>query len=108
MAIEIHWEGRRCVLTVELARRECATSGKVLLKGLRAGRLRGGRLVASDDAAGLKRAVREGPGEALWQRSYVHLLRNALDDLPQGATTTVRPGCAGSTSGGRPPRRNTI
>lgn len=40
-------------------------------------------LVASDDHPGLKRAVLEVPGEALWQRCYVHFLRNALDYLPR-------------------------
>ncbi len=87
MAIGIHWEGRRCVLAVELAQRESATSWKELLEGV-AGRvegegLRGVRLVVSDDPAGLKRAVREVPGEARWQRCYVHFLRNALDYLPR-------------------------
>ncbi len=43
----------------------------------------GVRLVVSDDPAGLKRAVREVPGEALWQRCYVHFLRNAPDYLPR-------------------------
>ncbi len=82
MAIGIHWEGRRCVLAVELAQRESATSWKELLEGLK-GRAAGVRLVVSDDPAGLKRAVREVPGEALWQRRYVHFLRNAPDYLPR-------------------------
>ena len=34
--------------------------------------------VVSDDHAGLKRAVRELLPEAVWQRCYVHFLRNAL------------------------------
>ena len=38
--------------------------------------------VVSDDHAGLKRAVRD---EAVWQRCYVHFLRNALDYLPRKA-----------------------
>ncbi len=46
------------------------------------------RLVVSDDPAGLKRAVREVPGEALWQRCYVHFLRNAPDYLPRRVITT--------------------
>lgn len=33
MAIGKNWEGRRCVLTVELARRESATSWKGFLEG---------------------------------------------------------------------------
>jgi len=83
VAIGINWEGRRCVLAVELAQRERATSWKELLEGLKGRGLRGVRLVVSDDHAGLKRAVREVLGEALWQRCYVHFLRNALDYLPR-------------------------
>lgn len=83
VAIGINWEGRRCVLAVELAQRESATSWKEFLEGLKGRGLRGVRLVVSDDHAGLKRAVREVLGEALWQRCYVHFLRNALDYLPR-------------------------
>ncbi len=83
VAIGINWEGQRCVLAVELAQRESATSWKGFLEGLKERGLRGVRLVVSDDHAGLKRAVREVLGEALWQRCYVHFLRNAKDWLPR-------------------------
>jgi len=83
VAIGIHWEGRRCVLAVELAQRESAASWKELPEGLKGRGVQGGRLVVSDDPAGLKRAVREVPGEALRQRCYAHLLRNAPDYLPR-------------------------
>jgi putative transposase len=43
--------------------------------------LRGVQLVASDDHSALGKAIREALPEALWQRCYVHFLRNALDDL---------------------------
>lgn len=39
-------------------------------------------LAISDDHPGLKRAIREVVPEAIWQRCYVHFLRNALDYLP--------------------------
>jgi len=39
----------------------------------------------SDDHPGLKRAIGEVLPEALWQRCYVHFLRNALDQLPRKA-----------------------
>lgn len=39
----------------------------------------------SDDHAGLRRAIRELLPEAVWQRCYVHFLRNALDYLPRKA-----------------------
>lgn len=83
VAIGINWEGQRCVLAVELAQRESAASWKGFLEGLKERGLRGVRLVVSDDHAGLRRAVREVLGEALWQRCYVHFLRNAKDWLPR-------------------------
>ena len=46
--------------------------------------------VVSDDHAGLKRAVRELLPEAVWQRCYVHFLRNALDYLPRKADDDCR------------------
>ena len=41
--------------------------------------------VVCDDHEGLKRAIREVLTEAVWQRCYVHFLRNALDYLPRKA-----------------------
>jgi len=85
MAIGIDWEGRRNVLAVELANRESASSWKELLISLRDRGLRGVQLTISDDHAGLRRAIREVLPEAVWQRCYVHFLRNALDYLPRKA-----------------------
>jgi len=40
--------------------------------------------VVSDDRPGLKTAaIREVLTEAVWQRCYVHFLRNALDYVPR-------------------------
>lgn len=85
VAIGINWEGRRCVLAVELANRESHSSWREFLLGLRERGLRGVRLVVSDDHAGLKKAIPEVLPEAVWQRCYVHFLRNALDHLPRKA-----------------------
>jgi putative transposase len=85
IAIGIDWEGRRSVLAVELADRESASSWKDLLTGLRDRGLSGVQLAISDDHAGLRRAIREVLPEAIWQRCYVHFLRNALDYLPRKA-----------------------
>jgi putative transposase len=85
IAIGIDWEGRRNVLAVELANRESTSSWKELLISLRDRGLRGVQLAISDDHAGLKRAIREVLPEAIWQRCYVHFLRNALDYLPRKA-----------------------
>jgi putative transposase len=85
VAIGINREGRRCVLAVELANRESATSWREFLVGLKQRGLRGVEFVVSDDHPGLKQAVMEMLPEAAWQRCYVHFLRNALDYLPRKA-----------------------
>jgi putative transposase len=85
VAIGIDREGRRCVLSVELANRESASSWKNFVLGLKQRGLNGVELVVSDDHAGLRAAIREVLPEAAWQRCYVHFLRNALDHLPRKA-----------------------
>ncbi len=83
VAIGINWEGRRCVLGVEVANRESQSSWKEFLVDLRQRGLRSVELVISDDHAGLRTAIEEILGEAAWQRCYVHFLRNALDHPPR-------------------------
>ena len=85
IAIGIDWDGRRQVLAVELANRESRSSWRDFLSTLRARGLGGVEFVVSDDHEGLKRAIREVLPEAVWQRCYVHFLRNALDHLPRKA-----------------------
>ena len=85
VAIGINWEGRRNVLAVELAHRESLSSWRELLVSLRQRSLQGVEFVVSDDHAGLRRAIQEVLPEAVWQRCYVHFLRNALDYLPRKA-----------------------
>ena len=85
IAIGINWDGRRCILAVELANRESTSSWKECLEGLKKRGLRGVEFVVSDDHSGLKRAIAEVLPEAAWQRCYVHFLRNALDHLPRKA-----------------------
>ena len=85
IALGIDWEGRRQVLGVEWANRESATSWRELLLQLKGRGLRGVQFCVSDDHPGLKRAIGEVLPEALWQRCYVHFLRNALDHLPRKA-----------------------
>jgi putative transposase len=83
MAIGINWEGRRSVLAVEVADRETTISWRELLVSLKERGLRGVNLVITDDHEGLKQAVMEILPQALWQRCYVHFLRNALGRLPR-------------------------
>jgi putative transposase len=85
VAIGVDWEGRRNVLAVELANRESQSSWKEFCVGLKVRGLNGVELVISDDHAGLRKAAAEVFTEAVWQRCYVHFLRNALDYLPRKA-----------------------
>lgn len=85
IAIGINAEGRRQILAVELANRESQTSWKDFLLALKGRGLRGVEFVVSDDHPGLKRAIAEVIPEAVWQRCYVHFLRNARDHLPRKA-----------------------
>jgi putative transposase len=84
-AIGIHTDGRREVLGVELAHRESRGTWRDFLIRLKERGLHGVEFVVSDDHEGLKKAVMEILPEAVWQRCYVHFLRNALDYLPRKA-----------------------
>jgi putative transposase len=85
LAIGIGWDGRRQVLGVELANRESASSWQEFLLSLKKRGLKGVELVVSDDHAGLRQAIARVLSEAVWQRCYVHFLRNSLDYLPRKA-----------------------
>jgi transposase-like protein len=85
IALGVNHDGRRCVLGVALANRESRTSWKDFLTGLLERGLRGVEFVVSDDHEGLKQAVMQTLPGAVWQRCYVHFLRNALDHLPRKA-----------------------
>ncbi|ESX80855.1 IS256 family transposase [Mesorhizobium sp. M0045] len=83
VAIGVDWEGRRQVLGVELANRESHSSWREFVTGLKNRGLAGVEFVVSDDHPGLRAAIREVLPEAVWQRCYVHFLRNALDYVPR-------------------------
>jgi putative transposase len=83
VAIGVDWEGRRQVLGVELANRESHSSWREFVVGLKHRGLAGVEFVVSDDHPGLRAAIREVLPEAVWQRCYVHFLRNALDYVPR-------------------------
>jgi len=83
IALGVDWEGRRQVLAVEIANRETGSSWKDLLLGLKERGLEGVEFVVSDDHPGLRKAITEVLTEAVWQRCYVHFLRNALDHMPR-------------------------
>jgi putative transposase len=83
VAVAVDGEGRRQVLGVELANRESRSSWRDFLSGLKQRGLFGVEFVVSDDHEGLKQAIREVLPGAVWQRCYVHFLRNALDYVPR-------------------------
>ena len=83
IAVAVDLEGRRQILGVELANRESVSSWREFLLGLKQRGLHGVEFVVSDDHAGLTAAIREVLPQALWQRCYVHFLRNALDHMPR-------------------------
>ena len=83
VALGVDAEGRRQVLGVELANRESRSSWREFLLALKQRGLSGVEYVVSDDHAGLRRAIEEVLSEAVWQRCYVHFLRNALDHMPR-------------------------
>ncbi len=85
VAIGINLDGKREVLAIELSNRESKNSWAEFLSGLKERGLDGVQMVISDAHEGLKRAVSELLPAALWQRCYVHFLRNALDYLPRKA-----------------------
>jgi transposase-like protein len=83
VAIGVDWEGRRQVLSVDLANRESRSSWKEFLEKLKGRGLHGVEFVVSDDHQGLKKAIAEVIPGAAWQRCDVHFLRNALDYVPR-------------------------
>ncbi|MBV8915002.1 MAG: transposase [Acetobacteraceae bacterium] len=83
IAICIDWDGRRQVLTVDLANRESRSSWRDFLPEPKARGLHGVEFVVADDHAVLTAALREILTETAYQRCYVHFLRNALDYAPR-------------------------
>ena len=83
IAVAVDGEGRRQMLSVELANRESRSSWRDFLMGLKERGLHGVEFVVSDDHDGLKKAIAECLSGAAWQRCYVHFLRNALDYVPR-------------------------
>jgi transposase-like protein len=83
IAIGIDLDGRRQILGVAMANRESASSWKEFLLSLQERGLKGVELVVSDDHSGLRKAIAEVLSGTIWQRCYVHFLRNCLDHLPR-------------------------
>jgi len=90
VAIGISTEGRRCVLGVELANRESEGTWSDFISSLKKRGLRGVEFVVSDAHEGLQNAIMRSLPSAVWQRCYVHFLRNALDHMPRKADPDCR------------------
>jgi putative transposase len=69
-------DGRRELLAVEVADTESEATYQELFRHLKARGLHGGRLVTSDDHAGLRAAIARHFQGASWQRCQVHFARN--------------------------------
>jgi putative transposase len=85
IAIGINTNGQRNILAVELANRESTMSWSNFLERLIKRGLSGVEFVVSDHHEGLKSAITQKLTSALWQRCYVHFLRNAMEHLPRNA-----------------------
>jgi putative transposase len=71
-------DGKRAILTVDVADTESAATYMTLFRDLKARGLTGVRLVTSDDHAGLRAAIDRYFQGAGWQRCQVHYQRNLL------------------------------
>lgn len=81
VAVGVNSDGKREVLAIKIANRESANSWKDFISHLLARGLSGVQLVISDAHMGLQTAITQLLTNALWQRCYVHGLRNAKDYL---------------------------
>ena len=96
------------MLGVELANRESQTSWRDFLMSLKQRGLSGVEFVVTDDHTGLKKAGAEILPQAVWQRCYVHFLRNAWTICPARPTTTACRSCAGYMTAATSGRRSRI
>src|SRR6185437_8184348 len=90
IAIGVDWEGRRPLRQAqgEGARRRTRQPREPLELARLPRRAQGARIIwrrvrRLGRSRGLKVAIREVLPEAVWQRCYVHFLRNALDYVPR-------------------------
>ena len=83
IVLGIDEDGRREILTVEVANTETEESYSRVFRNLKERGLKGVRLVISDDHEGLRSAIDRYFQGAEWQRCQVHFLRNLLDLVPR-------------------------
>lgn len=78
IVIGINSEGRREILSVEIADTENATTWSDLFKRLKRRGLTGVLMVTSDDHEGIKKAAKRYFQGTSWQRCQFHFIRNLL------------------------------
>ena len=88
-AVGVSEEGYREVLAVEPAGGERKEAWRNLLKGLAERRLRGVKLVISDDHPSIRQALTAELSRVRWQRCVVHFERNVLAHVPQSERKVV-------------------
>lgn len=90
VATGVAWTGERRILGIELSPgHDEGSAWPRFIRSLVERGLHDGRLVISDDHAGLVRAVREQLLGAGWQRCRVHFTRNAQDLVPCSARSMI-------------------
>ena len=83
IAIGVNAEGKRSILGTSVSLSEAEVHGRTFLRSLNERGLTGVILVASDDHAGLKAALKSTFPGASWQRCQVHIQRNATAYVPR-------------------------
>ena len=83
IALGVRKDGKRSVLGVSVSLSEAEVHWREFLKSLQDRGLQGENLMASDNQAGLKKAIRSRFGGALWQRCQFHLQKNASAYVPK-------------------------
>jgi putative transposase len=79
IAMGVNAEGKRTILSVEVADTENAGTWSDLFRRLRERGLTGVKLVTSDDHKGIKAAVARFFQGASWQRCQCHFIKNMMD-----------------------------
>jgi putative transposase len=79
IAMGVNSEGKRTILSVEVADTENAGTWSELFRRLKGRGLSGVRLVTSDDHKGIKAAVVRFFQGASWQRCQCHFIKNMID-----------------------------
>jgi len=89
IVIGVNKEGRREILSVEMADTENTTTWSSMFKGLKQRGLDGVLLVVSDNHEGIKAAASRYFQGASWQRCQCHFIRNLLCLAPKGLKKTL-------------------